>query len=56
MSCASQGRLQTSGKETQRLTYHDPCQVSRRGGVVQQPRNLLNRSQRTSSRCRKPAP
>jgi Fe-S oxidoreductase len=36
------GRLQTSGKETQRLTYHDPCQVSRRGGVVQQPRNLMN--------------
>jgi len=36
------GRLQTSGKETQRLTYHDPCQISRRGGVVQQPRNLMN--------------
>jgi Fe-S oxidoreductase len=35
------GRLQTTGKETQRLTYHDPCQISRRGGVVQQPRNLL---------------
>jgi len=35
------GRLQTSGKETQRLTYHDPCQIARRGGVVQQPRNLL---------------
>jgi Fe-S oxidoreductase len=37
-----QGRLKTSGKETQRLTYHDPCQISRRGGVVKQPRNLLN--------------
>ncbi|MGD8630153.1 MAG: (Fe-S)-binding protein [Gammaproteobacteria bacterium] len=36
------GRLQTSGKETQRLTYHDPCQIARRGGVVQQPRNLLH--------------
>jgi Fe-S oxidoreductase len=36
------GRLQTSGKETQRLTYHDPCQISRRGGVVQQPRNLIH--------------
>ena len=38
----AQGRLQTTGKETQRLTYHDPCQISRRGGVVQQPRNLMN--------------
>ena len=37
-----QGRLKLSGKESQRLTYHDPCQVSRRGGVVQQPRNLMN--------------
>jgi Fe-S oxidoreductase len=37
----AQGRLRTTGMETQRLTYHDPCQVSRRGGVVQQPRNLL---------------
>jgi Fe-S oxidoreductase len=37
-----QGRLKTTGMETQRLTYHDPCQVSRRGGVVQQPRNLMN--------------
>jgi Fe-S oxidoreductase len=37
-----QGRLKTTGKETQRLTYHDPCQISRRGGVVKQPRNLLN--------------
>ncbi|MGB5259598.1 MAG: (Fe-S)-binding protein, partial [Gammaproteobacteria bacterium] len=37
-----QGRLQLSSKETQRLTYHDPCQISRRGGVVEQPRNLLN--------------
>jgi len=38
----SSGRLQTSGKETQRLTYHDPCQIARRGGVLQQPRNLLH--------------
>jgi len=35
------GRLKTTGKEKQRLTYHDPCQISRRGGVVEQPRNLL---------------
>ena len=24
------------------MTYHDPCQIARRGGVVQQPRNLLH--------------
>jgi Fe-S oxidoreductase len=37
-----EGRLKTTGKETQRLTYHDPCQIARRGGVVEQPRDLLN--------------
>jgi len=36
------GRLKITGKEKQRLTYHDPCQVSRRGGVIDQPRNLIN--------------
>lgn len=36
------GRLKISGKEGQRLTYHDPCQISRRGGVIEQPRNLIN--------------
>ena len=36
------GRLRTAGMETDRLTYHDPCQVGRRGGVLEQPRNLLN--------------
>lgn len=36
------GRLRVSSKETQKLTYHDPCQITRRGGVVQQPRNLLD--------------
>jgi Fe-S oxidoreductase len=35
------GRLKITGKETQRLTYHDPCQISRRGGVIDQPRNLI---------------
>ncbi len=37
----AQGRLQTSSKESLHLTYHDPCQISRVGGVVEQPRNLL---------------
>jgi Fe-S oxidoreductase len=36
-----QGLLQTKGLEEARLTFHDPCQLVRRGGVVEQPRNLL---------------
>jgi Fe-S oxidoreductase len=36
------GRLKITGKEEQRLTYHDPCQISRRGGVIDQPRNLID--------------
>jgi Fe-S oxidoreductase len=37
-----QGRLKTKGKDSTRMTYHDPCQIARRGGVVEQPRNLIN--------------
>jgi len=36
------GRLQTTGKDGERLTFHDPCQIVRRGGVEAQPRRLLN--------------
>ena len=36
------GRLKITGKDKQRLTYHDPCQISRRGGVIEEPRNLIN--------------
>ena len=36
-----EGRLKTSTTTQQRLTYHDPCNISRRGGVLQQPRHLL---------------
>ncbi len=35
------GRIKTRGKDKRPLTYHDPCQITRRGGVVQQPRRLL---------------
>jgi len=38
-----QGLIRTEGMEEARLTYHDPCQIARKGGVVKQPRNLLNR-------------
>lgn len=37
-----QGLLQTEGKEDARLTFHDPCQLARRGGVIEPQRNLLN--------------
>jgi len=36
------GRLKITGKEEQRITYHDPCQISRRGGVIDQPRKLID--------------
>jgi Fe-S oxidoreductase len=36
-----EGRLKTSGFEEQKLTYHDPCQITRRGGVIDEPRNLI---------------
>ena len=36
------GRLKTRGMDDERLTYHDPCQIARRGGVIDAPRNLLN--------------
>jgi Fe-S oxidoreductase len=36
-----EGRLKTRGKEAVPLTFHDPCQLVRRGGVVAQPRRLL---------------
>lgn len=38
----SQGKIKTQGLEKARLTYHDPCQIARKGGVVQQPRRLLS--------------
>ena len=37
----AQGALRTEGLEEDRLTFHDPCSIVRRGGVQAQPRNLL---------------
>ena len=37
-----QGLIKTEGMEEAKLTFHDPCQIARKGGVVQQPRKLLN--------------
>jgi Fe-S oxidoreductase len=36
-----QGLLKTEGFEEAKMTFHDPCQLVRRGGVIEQPRNLL---------------
>ncbi len=36
------GKLKLSGKESGRLTFHDPCSIVRRGGIEAQPRHLLN--------------
>jgi len=38
----TQGLLKTEGFETQRLTFHDPCQIVRRGGVIEPQRHLLD--------------
>lgn len=35
-------RLRTNSRDVRSLTYHDPCQLGRRGGVTQPPRRLLN--------------
>jgi Fe-S oxidoreductase len=37
-----EGRIELEGLEVDKLTFHDPCQIVRRGGIMQQPRNLLN--------------
>jgi len=38
---SKEGKLKLKDKEAGKLTYHDPCQVGRRGGVLEQPRNLM---------------
>lgn len=37
-----EGRIELEGLETDKLTFHDPCQIVRRGGITQEPRDLLN--------------
>lgn len=38
----AQGRIRTEGKEDDRLSMHDPCNLARKSGVVQQQRNLMD--------------
>ena len=39
---AREGRIRTKRDLSGRTTLHDPCQVGRRGGIVNEPRSLLN--------------
>ena len=37
------GQAEDQGREDHaKITFHDPCQINRRGGVNKEPRNLLN--------------
>jgi Fe-S oxidoreductase len=36
-----EGRLRLRGKDARRLTFHDPCQLVRRGGLIEEPRRLM---------------
>ncbi|MCU7798219.1 MAG: (Fe-S)-binding protein [Candidatus Thiodiazotropha sp. (ex Myrtea spinifera)] len=38
----AEGRIKLEGKDDTPMTLHDPCQIVRRGGVVDPPRNLLH--------------
>ena len=37
-----EGRLKPRGKDRRRLTFHDPCQLVRRGGMRQAPRRVMH--------------
>jgi len=37
-----EGRLNISDKEMGKVSFHDPCQMVRRGGVLDEPRHLMN--------------
>ncbi len=38
----AKGKLKTEGKEMDRLSMHDPCNLARKSGVVQEQRNLMD--------------
>ncbi len=37
----AEGKLPTKGMESRRVTFHDPCQINRRGGIDREPRRLM---------------
>ncbi len=39
-----EGRLPPGKKDSRRMTLHDPCQIIRRGGLLKEPRRLLDDS------------
>ncbi|MGV6847126.1 MAG: (Fe-S)-binding protein [Marinibacterium sp.] len=39
-----EGRIPPGDKLSERMTLHDPCQIVRRGGLLEEPRRLLNDS------------
>jgi Fe-S oxidoreductase len=42
LECIKQGRIKLNkGIITERVTYHDPCNISRSGWIVDQPREIL---------------
>jgi Fe-S oxidoreductase len=38
---AREGRLRLRGQDARRLTFHDPCQLVRRGGLLEAPHRLM---------------
>ena len=38
----AQGKLRTEGKEADRLSMHDPCNLARKSGVIGEQRNLMD--------------
>ncbi len=38
----AKGKLKTEGKEMDRLSMHDPCNLARKSGVMQEQRNLMD--------------
>ena len=38
----AEGRIKTEGKESDRLSMHDPCNLARKSGVIQQQRDLMD--------------
>ncbi len=37
----AEGRIRLKGKDDRKLTFHDPCQLVRRGGIVEEPRRIM---------------
>lgn len=40
-SLRKEGRIRTQGMAEETMTFHDPCSIVRKGGVIESPRNLM---------------